>query len=283
MVTSLNTSRFYSVISPFLDLHFAPTMRAHGDLVDVYGMGVLITGDSGVGKSECALELVERSHRLIADDVVVIKRPNATTLIGLSNAMLRHHIEVRGLGIMDVEALFGIGAVRPQAQIDLIIRLEKWSPTKNYDRLGLDNHTANLLGVSVPEYTLPVKPGRNVAILTEVAALNQRLNNANKGTAKLFEQKLSEKIEENRTLLLKDKALNLAPSKPKPNVGQSSGSLQSPFPQTPGSVSGMPPVDTMNEPTQHGFRPQDGASGSDEIVRPLPDEIEISSDPLIEP
>jgi len=194
LVTRRNTSHLYSVISPYLDMHFAPSKRVHGNLVDVFGMGVLITGLSGVGKSECALELVERGHRLVADDIVNIKRPSGEALIGLSNNVLQHHIEVRGLGIMNVETLFGVGAVRPQMEIDLIIRLEKYDPEKIYNRSGLDIKGTNVLGVMVPEYVIPVKPGRNIAILAEVAALNQRLTNSGRNPAKKFQEHMAEVI-----------------------------------------------------------------------------------------
>lgn len=186
LLTRQNTARLYSSVMGYMSMHFAPSMRVHGNLVDVYGMGMLIVGRSGVGKSECALELVERGHRLITDDVVVIKRPTGESLMGFSNNVLQHHIEVRGLGIMNVETLFGIGAVLPKKQIDLIVRLEKYDPDKPQERLGLDTKYTNLLGARVPEYNLAVRPGRNIAILAEVAALNQRLTNAKRNPATMF-------------------------------------------------------------------------------------------------
>ena len=146
----------------------------HGVLVELYGEGVLILGDSGVGKSETAIELIKRGHRLIADDAVEIKRVSDRTLVGSAPEIIRHFIELRGIGIVDVRQLFGMGAIKETERIDLIINLEKWEDGKMYDRLGLDTTYDEILGMRIPSLTIPVRPGRNLAVVVEVAAMNQR-------------------------------------------------------------------------------------------------------------
>lgn len=172
--TENSTSSFMSSLILSLNVALAPMTTVHGVLVEVYGEGILIMGESGVGKSEMAIELVKRGHRLVADDAVEIRRVSHKTLVGSSPEIIRHFIELRGIGIVDVRRIFGMGAVKDTENIDLIINLEVWQSGKHYDRLGLDDFTTELLGLKIPSITIPVKPGRNLAIIAEVAAMNQR-------------------------------------------------------------------------------------------------------------
>lgn len=196
LMTRLTTIEFCKRIGAFLEMRFAPRTQMHAGLVEVFGMGVMLLGQSGVGKSECALELVERGHRLVADDIVVLRRLPLDRVVGTSNSVLRHHMEVRGLGIIDVEALFGAGSVRDMADVDLIVRLEKWDKTKHYERLGFETPTMDILDVAVPIFTLPIEPGRNISILVEVAAIHQRLKNTGRNPADAFEQNLISVLKE---------------------------------------------------------------------------------------
>lgn len=173
--TTHTTSRFNAMLNSWLEGEFAPSTSIHGVLVDVFGVGVLITGDSGVGKSECGLELIERGHRLVADDAVHIRRLERDLLLGSSNAAIQHHMEVRGLGIIDVELLFGIGAVREDKRVSLVIELVKWSDDLVVDRIGLDQQQSTILDVPVRLFRIPVESGRNTSILIEVAALQHRI------------------------------------------------------------------------------------------------------------
>ena len=172
--TSESTSHFTSNLLSFLNLHLAPRVTRHGVLIEIYGEGIFITGESGVGKSECAIELVKRGHRLVADDAVEIRKVSNTNLVGTSPENIRHFLELRGIGIINVRRLFGMGAVKLQQEIDMIIELEPWDSSKVYDRMGVDEQYANILGVKVPSMTIPVKPGRNTAVIMEVAAMNSR-------------------------------------------------------------------------------------------------------------
>lgn len=172
--TKEKTSPIMSSLIASLNTHLAPRVTQHGVLVEVYGEGMLLLGDSGVGKSETAIELVKRGHRLIADDVVDIKRVSAKTLVGTAPEIIRHYVELRGIGIIDVRRIFGMGAVKQSERIDLVIKLEQWQDGKMYDRLGLDDQTENILGLEIPAITIPVKPGRNLAIILEIAAMNNR-------------------------------------------------------------------------------------------------------------
>lgn len=168
------TSNFMAAIISTLNVELAPRVTRHGVLVEIYGIGILMTGESGVGKSETAMELVKRGHRLIADDAVEIRRVSPRTLVGSSPKNIRHFMELRGIGIINVRRIFGIGAVKVTEQIDLIIQLEQWDSEKIYDRMGIENEYTEILGNQVPMLTIPVKPGRNLAIIIEVAAMNQR-------------------------------------------------------------------------------------------------------------
>ncbi|MBQ3940982.1 MAG: HPr(Ser) kinase/phosphatase [Oscillospiraceae bacterium] len=172
--TAESTSHFTSNLLSFLNLHLAPRVTRHGVLIEIYGEGIFITGESGVGKSECAIELVKRGHRLVADDAVEIRKVSNTNLVGTSPENIRHFLELRGIGIINVRRLFGMGAVKLQQEIDMIIELEPWDSSKVYDRMGVDEQYANILGVKVPSMTIPVKPGRNTAVIMEVAAMNSR-------------------------------------------------------------------------------------------------------------
>ncbi len=192
LVTTEDTSSFIREITTFLDDQLAATTYVHGVLVNVYGLGVLIQGDSGVGKSECALELLKRGHILIADDVVEVKRRIGYMLVGNSPKNIKHYMEVRGLGIIDVELLFGIGSIMDQSLIEMHVKLESVvaGTLGTYDRTGLQQAEVNILDVPVPSLRLPVTPGRNLAVLIEVAALNQRLKNQGYFVAKKFNESL---------------------------------------------------------------------------------------------
>ena len=169
-----STSEFTAALIAFLNLHLAPRITRHGVFVEVYGEGILILGESGIGKSETAIELVKRGHRLIADDAVEIKRVSSKSLVGSAPENIKHFIELRGIGIINASRIFGIGAVKPTEKVDLVINLEMWDVNKVYDRMGIDNQTTEILGLDSPSMTIPVKPGRNLAVIIEVAAMNSR-------------------------------------------------------------------------------------------------------------
>ncbi|MDD5952626.1 MAG: HPr(Ser) kinase/phosphatase [Oscillospiraceae bacterium] len=172
--TEDTTSSVISALVSFLNVELAPRVTRHGVLVEVYGEGIFIVGDSGVGKSETAIELVKRGHRLIADDAVEIRRVSAKTLVGSSPANIRHFSEIRGIGIINVASLFGMGAVKPTERIDFIVNLEAWDENKSYDRMGLNRDCTEILGLKIPVLTIPVRQGRNLAVIIEVAAMNNR-------------------------------------------------------------------------------------------------------------
>ena len=174
LATKRNTTRLINRLSSYLDSKLSPTTSVHGVLVDVYGVGVLIRGESSVGKSETALELVQRGHRLVADDAVEITKIDENILIGQSPEVLRHFMEIRGIGIIDVRSMYGVGAVKDSKVIDIIIRLENWNDNTYYDRLGLDKEYEEILGIDIEKLVVPVKPGRNTAMILEVAAMNFR-------------------------------------------------------------------------------------------------------------
>ena len=190
--TKERTSAFMSALIAYLNTNLAPRITRHGVLVEVYGEGVLILGDSGMGKSETAIELVKRGHRLIADDAVEIKRVSAQTLVGSAPELIKHYVELRGIGIVDVRRLFGMGAVKNTERIDLVINLETWNPEKFYDRFGLEDTTEDILGIKVPSITIPVHPGRNLAVVLEIAAMNNRQKKMGYNTAEEFNKRLME-------------------------------------------------------------------------------------------
>lgn len=194
--TGLDSSEFSSRLLRILSNIFAPKVSIHGVLVEVYGLGILILGDSGVGKSETALELIERGHRLVADDVVEISCVNGNILIGQgANKIIGHHMEIRGLGIINITQLYGVGSIRERKEVQLVAKLEEWDANKVYDRLGTETLTMDILGVQVPKLEIPVKPGRNVPIILETAAMNERLKSMGFFSAKEFNQNVLKWIE----------------------------------------------------------------------------------------
>ncbi|WP_273124552.1 HPr(Ser) kinase/phosphatase [Metabacillus sp. HB246100] len=194
--SSMKTTRLSSHLTNFLEGKLAPTTAVHGVLVDIYGVGVLIIGKSGVGKSETALELVKRGHRLVADDCVEIRQEDQDTLIGSSPELIEHLLEIRGLGIINVMTLFGAGAVRSFKRITLVINLELWDQNKQYDRLGLEEDKMRIIDTDLTKLTVPVRPGRNLAVIIEVAAMNYRLKLMGVNAAEQFTSKLAGVIEE---------------------------------------------------------------------------------------
>lgn len=194
--SSFKTTRLSSHITNFLESRLAPTTAMHGVLVDIYGIGVLIMGKSGVGKSETALELVKRGHRLVADDCVEIRQEDQDTLVGNAPGLIEHLLEIRGLGIINVMTLFGAGAVRSYKRISLVIQLETWDQQKHYDRLGLEEDKMKIIDTDVTKITLPVRPGRNLAVIIEVAAMNFRLKRMGINAAEQFSARLTDVIEE---------------------------------------------------------------------------------------
>lgn len=188
--TPLSTTRFYKRIYEFLEHYFSPSTLLHGTLVDILGMGVLLLGESGVGKSECALELVSKGHSLVADDVVRVVCLGDRILNGSCPHLIRHYIEVRGLGIVDLSKLYGIRAIRKEKSIDLVITLQDWQPETYVERVGIDRQVYELLGVELPHLTIPVKPGRNISTIVEVGARDQRLKLMGINSAVEFNERL---------------------------------------------------------------------------------------------
>jgi HPr kinase/phosphorylase len=195
--TNMVTTKFTFSAINFLNRCLAPRITRHGVLVDVYGVGVLLTGESGVGKSEAALELVKRGHQLVADDVVDICRVNDERLTGEAPEMVRHFMEIRGIGIIDIRAMFGVGSVIVNKTIDLVMHMEQWNENKEYDRLGLTEETITILGVKVPHQIMPVRPGRNLAIIIEVAARNLSLKRLGYSAAHELDRRMSDMIARN--------------------------------------------------------------------------------------
>ena len=194
-LADMDTTKFSVSLLYFLNNHLAQRTTKHGVLVDVYGVGILITGESGVGKSESALELIKRDHRLVADDVVEIRRVSDTRLVGEAPEILRHLMEIRGVGIIDICNMFGVGSVISSKSIDLIVHLEHWQAGKEYDRLGLEEEHTEILGVKVPSILLPIRPGRNLAVVLEVAARNLRLKQQGFNAARELERRMTERLQ----------------------------------------------------------------------------------------
>ncbi len=188
--TSESTSEIMATLISYLGTELAERITRHGVMVEVYGEGILILGDSGVGKSETAVELIKRGHRLIADDAVEIKRVSSKTLVGSAPDNIRHFIELRGIGIVNARNIFGIGSVKLTEKIDMVIQLEQWDSQKAYDRLGLEDEYISILGIKVPSTTVPVKPGRNLAIIIEIAAMNNRQKKLGYNAARELMQQL---------------------------------------------------------------------------------------------
>jgi len=204
LVSGLSTGEFYRRINPFLNEAFAPRTHVHGSLADVYGVGLLFIGRSGIGKSECVLDLVERGHRLVADDVVRITRQGHDVLIGRGLELAGHHMEIRGIGIIDVRALFGIRAIRQQKRLEVVVQLVDWREQEMYDRTGLDAEHTEILGVPVRRVTVPLNPGKNITVISEVVAMNHLLRYAGVDSAAAFDQRLKDAMAPVREYLEED-------------------------------------------------------------------------------
>lgn len=197
LTAKMATTRFSSLLTNFLESKLAPTTAVHGVLVDIYGVGILITGKSGVGKSETALELVKRGHRLVADDCVEIRQEAENTLIGNAPKLIEHLLEIRGIGIIDIMTLFGASAVRSFKRISIVIDLEIWDKNKTYDRLGIEEEKMKIIDTDLTKMTIPVRPGRNLAVIIEVAAMNYRLKRMGVNAAEEFSNRLNDVISQN--------------------------------------------------------------------------------------
>ncbi|MEW5925342.1 MAG: HPr(Ser) kinase/phosphatase [Candidatus Zixiibacteriota bacterium] len=198
----LTTSELMNRLSVVLDVIFAPSITVHGTLVDVYGVGLLYTGKSGIGKSEIALDLVERGHRLVADDVIKITRKAPDLIVGTGSELLGHHMEVRGIGIIDVEKLFGIRSIRLQKRIEVEVHLALWGDDIDIERLGIDERGTTILGVQIPQVMIPISPGKNITVISEVIAMNHMLKTYGENTAIEFSKRLAERI--HRQAMTKD-------------------------------------------------------------------------------
>ena len=198
--TRLKTAEFYRRLKPFLDDAFAPSTTVHGSLADVFGVGLLFRGRSGIGKSECVLDLVERGHRLVADDVVRVTKRGNDVLIGRGHEVSRHYMEIRGVGLIDINALFGVRSVRQQKRIEVVVQLEDWDTGREYDRTGLDLQETDLLDVKVPLVTVPLNPGKNLTVICEVVAMNQLLRYSGVDSAHAFNDRLIRRMREKREL-----------------------------------------------------------------------------------
>ncbi len=202
--TTMGTGVFFQRLNPYLEAALAPTVSLHGSLADVYGVGLLFVGESGIGKSECVLDLVERGHRLVADDLVFATRRGHDIIIGHGHEVQRHHMEIRGVGIIDVRALFGIRATRQQKRIEVVVQLETWDDTQEYVRTGLERESTEILGVTLPKITVPLNPGKNITVISEVVAMNHLLKYIGIDPALEFDQKLRETMRPVRKYLEQD-------------------------------------------------------------------------------
>jgi HPr kinase/phosphorylase len=202
--TGLSTRELYRRLKPFLETALAPSTTIHGSLADIYGVGVLFMGESGIGKSECVLDLVERGHRLVADDLVLVSRRGNDVLMGKGHERQRHHMEIRGIGIIDVRALFGIRAIRQQKRIEVIVQLEPWNDDGRYERTGLDTEQAEVLGVTIPRITIPLNPGKNITVVAEVVAMNHLLKYTGVDSAAEFDLSLKDSMRPVREYLEED-------------------------------------------------------------------------------
>ena len=196
----LKTAEFYRGIKPLIEEAFAPRSTLHGSLADVYGVGLLFIGRSGIGKSECVLDLVERGHRLVADDVVLVTRRRSDVLIGQGHEMAGHHMEIRGIGLIDIPALFGVRAVRQQKRIEVVVQLEDWETAKDADRSGLTHHETDILGVTVPKVVVALNPGKNITVISEVVAMMHLLRYSGVDVAAAFNERLIRRMKEQRGL-----------------------------------------------------------------------------------
>jgi len=202
--SNLSTRHLYRKLKPYLERALAPSTSLHGSLADVYGVGVLFQGPSGIGKSECVLDLVERGHRLVADDVVMVTRPGNDVLIGRGLELQQHHMEIRGVGIIDVRALFGVRAARQQKRIEVVLRLEHWDDRAEYDRTGLPRGETTILDVPIPCVTVPLNPGKNITVIAEVVAMNHLLRYSGVDSAADFNQRLKDAMRPVREYLEED-------------------------------------------------------------------------------
>ncbi len=198
--TRLKTAELYRRLKPFLDEAFAPATTVHASLADVFGVGLLFLGRSGIGKSECVLDLVERGHRLVADDIVHITRRGNDLLIGRGHELARHYMEIRGVGLIDIRALFGIRSVRQQKRVEVVVQLEDWDASREYDRTGLDSQTTVILEVTLPLVTVPLNPGKNLTVVCEVVAMNHLLRYSGVDAARTFNDRLLKRLAERREL-----------------------------------------------------------------------------------
>ena len=198
--TRLKTAELYRRLKPFLDEAFAPATTVHASLADVFGVGLLFLGRSGIGKSECVLDLVERGHRLVADDIVHITRRGNDLLIGRGHELARHYMEIRGVGLIDIRALFGIRSVRQQKRVEVVVQLEDWDASREYDRTGLDSQTTVILEVTLPLVTVPLNPGKNLTAVCEVVAMNHLLRYSGVDAARTFNDRLLKRLAERREL-----------------------------------------------------------------------------------
>jgi len=194
--TKLKTAEFYRRLKPFLDEAFAPNTTVHASLADVFGVGLLFLGRSGIGKSECVLDLVERGHRLVADDIVHVTRHGNDVLIGRGHELARHYMEIRGVGLIDIRALFGVRAVRQQKRIEVVVQLDDWDATREYDRTGLDGQTMQLLDIALPLVTVPLNPGKNLTVICEVVAMTHLLRYSGVDSANAFNERLIRRMRE---------------------------------------------------------------------------------------
>ena len=190
LISELNTREFYRLITPYLENEFSPSISLHGSLADVFGVGLLFTGESGIGKSECVLDLVERGHRLVADDLVLARRKGADVIIGRGHELQRHYMEIRGVGLIDVSAIFGIHSVRQQKRIEVVVDLVVWDKNLQVDRTGLDGQSVDILGVDLPKITVPLNPGKNITVIAEVIAMNHLLRYTGVDAAHSFNERL---------------------------------------------------------------------------------------------
>ncbi|HEX6134832.1 MAG TPA: HPr(Ser) kinase/phosphatase [Longimicrobiales bacterium] len=202
--SGLKTGDFYRRLQPYLEERFAPHTTLHGSLADVYGVGLLFVGRSGIGKSECVLDLVERGHRLVADDLVVITRRGNDVLIARGHEQQQHHMEIRGVGIIDIRALFGIRSIRQQKRVEVVVQLVDWDESAQYDRTGLDTEETEILGVPLPKITIPLVAGKNITVISEVVAMNHLLKYSGVHSAALFNQRLMDSMQPVRAYLEED-------------------------------------------------------------------------------
>lgn len=193
-ITSYSTTKLVYLLSDFLDDQFSPSLTVHGSLIDVYGVGILFVGKSGIGKSEVALDLIERGHRLVGDDVIIFTKKGEGILMGSGTKLGKHFMEIRGLGIIDIQSMFGIRAIRYQKRLEIVVELESWDENAEYTRTGLDERTISIMDVEIPHIKLPIIPGKNITVISEVISLNYLLKHYGHNSAKIFNDRLNEKL-----------------------------------------------------------------------------------------